>query len=454
MLEEGSVPFSKYDLIKKKMSEQYEVPDGTFGVEYEYQPIGKADFTLEDIIDALESRWVHTPMLRGAYDDWLQDKRDDALRDFTRKNRSFGDYDTTYGPMSPDNFDEVYSEPQEEDYDSKEDYEKALNEYESNRDTIASEYKYWARREYDSYTDEFLRGIADNNWEDYISVDDVKVDNEVYITRAIETLSRYVTIRRDDKYDINVWTIGMDAGNIEIRSPILKKENMDQVDAVSTFVSTQELTEGTGLHVHIGVPKDFNAFDLLAMTTLVDEGQVEADLKAKRIRRDLGFAKLRDSVSKQFIDKFTSYKGPVGSFKPFIITNSELLSIIGSLDRYLGTNIKAFSKYKTVEFRYFGAHNTDKLSEWINYFLLLPNIAQKRNRVVLHSFNTKSKLYAVRLPGNKVQIEITGIGNKPTIAPPPYPAKDIKTLKEPLPPKERTDLYQDILNKRINNLNQ
>ena len=57
MLGEGAVPFSKYDLIKQKMSEHYAVPDGTFGIEFEYLPRSKDEYSLEDIVEALSKNY-------------------------------------------------------------------------------------------------------------------------------------------------------------------------------------------------------------------------------------------------------------------------------------------------------------------------------------------------------------------------------------------------------------
>lgn len=435
MLEEGSVPFSKYELIKQKMTEQYHVPDGTFGIEFEYLPVGKEDFSTDEIVEALEKDYRTNRRLQRDYEDWLDDKRKDAVRYFkrSRHNTSVSDYDESYGPMSPDDFPDLISEPDRREFDSDDDYEAAKETYEGLANEVAQNFKTWQRREFENYTDEFFKAIAERDWDMYISSADVLAvgggtesllkDTEVY-------LSSLLPIKRDDRYDKHMWTIGEDGPNIEIRSPILRKEQMDQVNTITAFVNTQETSGGTGLHIHIGVPANFNAFDLLAMTTLVDEKQVEQELSAVPVRRELGFAKLREGVAKDLINKITAKMGPVGSFDSIVMTNADLLSLIGTLDRYLGTNIKAFSKYKTVEFRYFGAKNTKNLPEWINYFLLLPHIAQKRNRIVLHSFANNQKIYAVRMPGNKVQIEVTGLSQRPTIKPPQYPASEIRAAKE------------------------
>ena len=437
LLQEGPVPFAKIDQIKTKMAEQHSIPDGTFGVEYEYLPDSRnVEPEKDDIYEALNASWRrgNNQRLENEYDSWLEEQRNDAAIQWRRYGRGdVSQYDSTYGPMSVETFDEVFQEPQGD----EQDYEEKLKEYQEKRSEVGYEHSYWEKRDRYDYTDDFFEYIADNNWEDFVEVES-KADTEVDCTEAINLLSKHVAIKRDDRYDPNMWTVGEDGPNIEIRSPILKKENMDQVDLVSAFVDHQITDSGTGLHIHIGVPKDFDAFDLLAMTTLVDEGQVEKDLRASKVRRDLGFAKLRDEVSKNLINVISRSKYGGQFIKtPFVISNSELLTLINMADRYAGTNIKAFAKYKTVEFRYFGAHNTNVLPKWINYFLQLPPIAQKRNRIALRSPSTSQKLYAIRLPGGKTQIQLTDYSDKPTIKPTGLPAADIKKMSQTSPLKDK-----------------
>ena len=434
LLQEGPVPFAKIEQIKTKMAQQHSIPDGTFGVEYEYLPDTRNQVPdTEDIIEALESSWRrgNNRQLESEYDEWLEEQRNDAAKQWLRYGKGdVNQYDTTYGPMSVETFDDAFQEPNYNDYDDEEKYEEELKNYQEKRSEAEHEYSYWHRRDRSDYMDDFFEYLADNNWEDFVEVE-LKVDADAECTEAINLLSKHVAIKRDDRYDPNMWTVGEDGPNIEIRSPILKKENMDQVDLVSAFVDHQITDSGTGLHIHIGVPKDFDAFDLLAMTTLVDEGQVETDLRASKVRRDLGFARLRDEVSKNLINVISRSKYGGQFIKtPFVISNSELLSLINMADRYAGTNIKAFAKYKTVEFRYFGAHNTNVLPKWINYFLQLPPIAQKRNRIALRSPSSNQKLYAIRLPGGKTQIQLTDYSEKPTIKPTGLPASELKKTKE------------------------
>ena len=430
LLQEGPVPFAKIEQIKSKIGEQHSIPDGTFGVEYEYLPDTKGkEVEKDDILEALNASWRggRNRELEAEYLSWLEEKRNDAAIQWKRYGRGdISRYDDNYGPMSNDTFNDVFSEPKLSDYSDEEEYAKELKNYEEKLSDASYSYDYWERRDKYDNTDEFFDYVADNNWADFVEVE-IDVDPEASCTEAINILNKSISIRRDDRYDPNMWTVGQDGPNTEIRSPILKRENMDQVDLVSAFVDHQITDSGTGLHIHIGVPKDFDAFDLLAMTTLVDEEQVESDLNASKVRRDLGFAKLRWEVSKNLIGVITRMKyGGKAQTKPFQMSNKELLETINTADRYAGTNIKAFAKYKTVEFRYIGAHNTKILPRWINYFLQLPAIAQKRNRIVLRAPLSNKKLYAIRMPGGVTQFELVETSQQPTIKPTGYPAADIK----------------------------
>ena len=430
LLQEGPVPFAKIEQIKSKIGEQHSIPDGTFGVEYEYLPDTKGkEVEKGDILEALNASWRggRNRELEAEYLSWIEEKRNDAAIQWKRYGRGdISRYDDNYGPMSNDTFNDVFSEPKLSDYSDEEEYAKELKNYEEKLSDASYSYDYWERRDKYDNTDEFFDYVADNNWADFVEVE-IDVDPEASCTEAINILNKSISIRRDDRYDPNMWTVGQDGPNTEIRSPILKRENMDQVDLVSAFVDHQITDSGTGLHIHIGVPKDFDAFDLLAMTTLVDEEQVESDLNASKVRRDLGFAKLRWEVSKNLIGVITRMKyGGKAQTKPFQMSNKELLETINTADRYAGTNIKAFAKYKTVEFRYFGAHNTKILPRWINYFLQLPAIAQKRNRIVLRAPLSNKKLYAIRMPGGVTQFELVETSQQPTIKPTGYPAADIK----------------------------
>lgn len=423
------------------MGKQHSIPEGTFGVEYEFLPdITNEEVQKADIVAALTTSWQggRNRVLEAEYMSWLQEKRNDAEHRWKRYGR--GDvnrYDATYGPMSVDTFTDVFSEPKLSEYGDEEVYATDLKDYNEKLSDVNSEYDRWERRDKYDNSDEFFEHVADNNWADFVEVQ-TESNLEQGCQEAIGFLNKSISIKRDDRYDANMWTVGQDGPNIEIRSPILKRDNMDQVDLVSAYVDAQIADSGTGLHVHIGTPKDFDAFDLLAMTTLVDEQQVESELRASNVRRDLGFAKLRNEVAKNLIGVISRVKfGDKPQTKPFQMSNKELLEVINAADRYAGTNIKSFAKYKTVEFRYFGAHNTKVLPKWIYYFLQLPAIAQKRNRIVLRSPTLGKKLYAIRMPGGVTQFELVETSQQPTIKPTGYPAADVKKMMQPPSVKDK-----------------
>jgi len=101
------------------------------------------------------------------------------------------------------------------------------------------------------------------------------------------------------------------------------------------------------------------------------------------------------------------------------------------IERYMGTNIKAFFTHGTIEFRYLSSQilkNIDAFLEAIQYYLLMPYLARKKMQIKLvstHEINksepsskkdkvtddvsgeeTINTLYFTRMPGNKVKMSL------------------------------------------------
>ena len=96
------------------MAEQHSVPDGTFGVEYEYLPDVKGkEVQQDDVVEALNTSWRggRNRDLEAAYMNWLEDKRNDAARQWIRNPGYGNSYDDNYGPMSVDTFNNVFKLP-------------------------------------------------------------------------------------------------------------------------------------------------------------------------------------------------------------------------------------------------------------------------------------------------------------------------------------------------------
>ncbi len=176
--------------------------------------------------------------------------------------------------------------------------------------------------------------------------------------------------------NLNDWEVYEDeAGIVEIASPILSVNDLESVKELLSYLrDNKQFDSGTGLHVHIGMPSETDAFDLLSMAASLDEPAVMA--KAGRTEMSQQTAKQTSVLFKRLWDL------PEG-----LISIQDLHSKMNDLlDRYYGVNtVGAFNKYKTVELRYLSSqiinNGIDSLIKYINYFLMLPNIAKGRSQI-------------------------------------------------------------------------
>jgi hypothetical protein len=188
------------------------------------------------------------------------------------------------------------------------------------------------------------------------------------------------------------------------------------------------------MHVHIGVPSDFDMFDVLAMSTLVDEKAIKS---AVAMDRDFNsFAKLRRSLSNAIYNRIHEYMRRQSENVPksFTLTNAQMKEVLSHFDRNHGTNIAAFNEHKTIEFRYLGSDMADQVLKWISYFLLLPRIAKSRNQVKLDTIYNE-QIVATRMPG-KIKFDLFTTDDPRTSVPmPKEPADVIKQKAFELPSK-------------------
>jgi hypothetical protein len=178
------------------------------------------------------------------------------------------------------------------------------------------------------------------------------------------------------------WNVGYDGNNIEIRSKHLNQNEFNLVDSICKFVADQSTSGKMSAHVHVGLPSDFDAYDLLAMTTLVDEDAIK--MVAGKDRSFSKFSKLRDSLHDAI---FSSIKlKSEFSYNVTYMSNEQLKNLLKFLDRNHGTNVSSILFHNTVEFRYLSsniASDSNTFIEWIKYFLLLPKIAKSRNTILI-----------------------------------------------------------------------
>jgi len=442
-----AVPFEKATDIEYRLKAKYdELGDYTFGVEFEFEPVVEqqdlsTDQIIEKLSDLISSSYNYDNGLTDAYNSWVEEQRNEAARRWNRYGTidNIDRYDEEYGPMSVDTFDSSVPEPERNDFDSDDAYNEAYEKYDEVRNEIDSEYDRWERRNQSDYIDEYLRLLArSGEWTDFIPDSEMSVnDMENGIDSAYNLLdSLGEDVRKDDKPDKNTWAVGEDGPNVEIRSRHMRQTGHDFniISKVGNWVSDQATHGKTGMHIHIGVPSDFDMFDVLAMSTLVDEKAIKSEVAMDRDFNS--FAKLRRSLSNAIYNRIHEYMRRQSENVPksFILTNAQMKEILSGFDRNHGTNIAAFSEHKTIEFRYLGSDMADQVLKWISYFLLLPRIAKSRNQIKLDTIYNE-QIVATRLPG-KIKFDLFKTDEPRTSVPmPKEPADVIKQKAFELPGK-------------------
>ena len=429
------VPFDKRVDISGALKAKYndEMQAYTFGVEFEFRPIIETLSNRNDIRAVLD-RMARDRDLNDGYYKWLDDVRQDAADNWVRRgNSDISRYDDNYGPMDVDTFDRSISEPDSSDFSDDDEYEQAMADYTQKRDDAEWEHRRWERRDKDSYIDEFINHLVrSGDWTSYVPEDEQHVqDMQAKILDAIDFIqSLGEEVQEGDKANSSMWAVGEDGSNVEIRSRHMNQtdEDFDKISQVGDWVRDQHTSGKTGMHIHIGLPRDFDAFDLLAMTTLVDEDAIKGEIYSDR---DLGqYAKLRRSISNMIVNKIRDYmirQPNAAETVPasFVLTNDQMMSILKGFDRNHGTNIAAFDEHKTIEFRYLGSDIAHRAVKWIKYFLLMPRIAKSRNKITLKNIYNE-KVIATRLP-QKIQFSyIKNTDKQPKIPMPTEPADVIK----------------------------
>ena len=225
----------------------------------------------------------------------------------------------------------------------------------------------------------------------------------------IEEVEKWISDNGGD----DTWNVFEDEiGIVEIASPILTTKNMGFLKSLLGYLSNKSFDSGTGLHVHIGMPEMTDGFDLLAMAATVDEEAVLA--VAGRTSSTMHYTKKKDTLFHELW----------GSLPEGIITDQKLRSMMDrNITRYYGVNtIKAFNKHGTVEMRYLSSQILDhkdgieKLFRYINYFLMLPRLAQGRNQIRYDVPGEGSMIFS-RRQGGQVEIKKFPLNSKKISAP-------------------------------------
>ena len=418
---EAEVPFASADTIKKGLRTKYgtdELDAYTFGIELEFTP-DSDEYNTYDWDEIYRVMSDNSDVLQE-YDEHVESERKRLNKNW---NGKIDDWDDEYGPVDPDTFKKYNPQPYSYEYDNDEEYNKAYDKWYDESNTVLRDYKRWKDYYYLNNLSDFITGLDPY---DYIDVDPY-VEARFNIDDAIEDAMEYISINMKQRVvkganaNAMQWAVGPDDKVIEIRSKHLNQNEFHLVTLICDYVENHNTSGRTSAHVHIGLPSDFDEFDLLAMTTLVDEKTIKSTVGPERALDS--FAKLRNSLHAAILNGINSRKGEKID-GAYFISNKNIDLSLNYIDRNHGTNISAMREHGTIEFRYLDsriASRSPLFINWIKYFLLLPKIAKSRNKIVLKG--NDANLIAVRVAGG---MKVYTDKKAPTIN---LPAADIKTAK-------------------------
>jgi hypothetical protein len=205
----------------------------------------------------------------------------------------------------------------------------------------------------------------------------------------------------EENLGTSAWYIHKDGDTVfELTSPILTTKDIPALKKLFDKVSEERTDGSTSCHIHIGLPPDTDGFDLLAMSTLVDEKEIKRQLPNRAFDE---WAQFNSDMQRQlgrYLEDGTYSK-------------EDFLSTIRKLGLRSGTNINAFWEHRTIEFRYLSSealNNPNSVLEWINYFLILPFLARGRKQIVIakneYNFGAGQKgIYLTRMPDGGVKVD-------------------------------------------------
>jgi hypothetical protein len=424
-----AVKFSKFGDVQKGMEGKYGdgLLGGTFGVELEYkgepekrEPVFEPFDDLDSFINANRSR------LRNNFFDWLDDRRDDL--NYKYAGEEAAEWDNKFGPI--DGLLWSYQHPKPMHYDEQE-------KWQNMKDALDKQYAHWRSQELDG---QLFTNFCQEAWEDgtgpyefsYELEWDEDDDGEQSSTIA-ETIRFIRRLGEDceegDDADADTWAVGMDGSNVELRTKHLRLEDLPKLERVMGFLDSMDTTGNMSAHVHVGLPENFNAFDLLALWNLVDEEQVQIDIGLGRNLKQ--WSKLQDYLSNTLIKMLSQISPSIGEKN--ILPMRVLKRQLANSEKFTGTNLRAFFDHHTVEFRYFSSNikgNPDLFFQWIKYFLLLPKIASTRSQVVLKE--DVFKIVITRMGNDNIKVDKVDINKKVSTPGRPMSQLSIGTVEEPL----------------------
>jgi hypothetical protein len=413
-----AVPFQKSNVVDQRLQKNVipTVSPGTFGIEFEYAPDKPTMDSIDpnDYEDEIVSNMTRGHNLRGnlqAYYEWLEEKRKYSNRRWGASYQK--EWDDSYGPPAADDWLEHNPEPQRDDYNRQTDsengdqdkYDDDHSEWESNYKDVDIEYSRWSYRGMYNWLEEWaIEMIRNGEWQEYsdISIEDLGT-GRVDIVNEIDNARRFIEEKLNDtapSYNSTKdhWGVGMDAENIEIRSKHLTESELPKVERLlKDFLSHKKTSRDTSAHVHVGLPAKFDAFDIMAMSDLVDEKEIRDAIGPDRNYN--AWAKLNYDLAGDILEAIGEHFKKSLELPPnrrvseiietgWLVKLDTLEKILkDNMKKYRGTNLAAFWDHRTIEFRYWSSEaavsHPNTFINWIRYFLLLPKVALKRNKIVV-----------------------------------------------------------------------
>lgn len=413
-LQVESVDVDKIDAIQAGLRKKYgDFPTtksndspygpGTFGVEIEITPQDTESDA--DRLIAEDPSEVFRLLRGDLFDDfheWIRDNQDRANSYRYNNNNT---WDDAYGPQSLSSWEEDNPEPEKDDFSDESDYELALEHWYDDRKSVEREYDSFDFEDNDKCVEEFIRDQPVDRLKDmlvrYARIDgNLPEINEIvgYLIRLGEKASveNKYTEEGGDASE-HEWGVGEDGDNIEVRTRHMEVADLPMLEKFISFVQRNYKTSAnTSAHVHIGLPAEFDQFDLLAIATLVDETAVIKDISPSRKLALKQWGDFRTAISRNII-KVLKSKDLLHRRIHWNNNAAESL-VFDTAKKYQGTNIRAMITHGTVEFRYFASEMEDvgKFIKWIRYFLLLPLIAKKRDKLKFVDSDTGYFTYVTR----------------------------------------------------------
>ena len=363
----------KFSDAPKVQGKLIDYKPGTFGIEIEFVPTKEVD-------EAKAER---------AWNEYLKNN-DETLRDNFEESKK-------RKVESPEEWLDSHPKPNKEDFEDYQDYLDTLDTWRQDKIDNFNDFQY-----------AFWEWRNDLNWEDHLDKEDF-----LYKTNVKEDIELAGKILEDvgeewveDNSTPTEWGVGEDYENIEIRSKYLTVQDIPKLEKILyKLKKSVKTTGGTSAHVHVGLQQfeDFNMVDLLATVKLIDENKM---YQLAGPRRESKWALSKQKVADFLFDKIKEKK-LLNDTKEEVISNETLKEIIKSIEtKYLGTNIKSFTKIGTVEFRYLSSlvlNQIDEFIETIQYFLMIPYIARRQDSVKLLT-SSNQPIYFTRMPNNQVKI--------------------------------------------------